>query len=91
MEKINDGQGLTVQLGTDGRNRAVILTIPPAALMGGCEGEPIPGVAMSPRQAREIAHALLMAAERLSGGPEKVAPKGRLDSSNERDLYCGGQ
>lgn len=83
MQAQNDGTGLSVGLGWNGKGEpCVILMIPRGASIDGDNG-PIPGVALPSGRAREIAFALLVSAEQLTNGSVKL-PEGPPGPQNAR-------
>ncbi|MCE5309380.1 MAG: hypothetical protein LLG20_17200 [Acidobacteriales bacterium] len=72
MQAQNDGTGLSIGFGWNGKGEpAVLLMIPRNANIDGDNG-PIPGVALPVGRAREIAYALLVSAEQLANGVVKL-------------------
>jgi hypothetical protein len=84
MQAQNDGTGLSIGFGWNRHDdQAVLLMIPRNAHIDGDNG-PIPGVALTVSQAREIAYALLVSAEQLSNGTVKLPEAPPPGPSNAR-------
>jgi len=70
----NNGVSVGLGWGNDG-NPGIVFTLPASTIIEAVDGEPRPGIVMSPALARELAYVFLIHAEQLINGSVALPPR----------------